>query len=94
MSLSTIERLIADGCFAGGVVRFRRSLRIKAEAVDAFIHAHTVPSQFPSVPGHGRNECVSRAVPSGGTTSALDEIMRLRRLQHPGDDESAGGGRA
>lgn len=41
VSLSTVERLVADGEFAGGVVRFRRTTRIRPEAVVRFIDERT-----------------------------------------------------
>jgi excisionase family DNA binding protein len=41
VSLSTVERLIADDAFSGGLVRFRGNTRIKPEVLDEFIARHT-----------------------------------------------------
>lgn len=41
VSSRTVERLIDTGAFDGGVVRFRGSVRIRRDALMAFVDAHS-----------------------------------------------------
>lgn len=85
MSISTVERLLADGAFDGGVVRFRGSLRITSAALDEFVAEHTVPGRLPP-PSIGRSRR-GGAQHAEGTPAALSEIERLRRLQASARDD-------
>jgi excisionase family DNA binding protein len=67
VSISTVERLIAKGAFAGAVVRFGRNTRITSAGLDAFIERHTVAAwdeparpQRTALPTSGRGSTETR----------------------------------
>jgi excisionase family DNA binding protein len=50
VSLSTVERMVRRGDFAGGVVRFGRSVRIRRETLAVFLAERTPEPEKPPEP--------------------------------------------
>ena len=87
VSVSTVERLLVDGAFAGGVVRFRRTTRIRRETLLKFVDACSDKQDALHAPTCVRKTQVPGLDDSHGVSSTVALVRSLRAKQRPSESE-------